>query len=130
MSPIAIIVIFFGVLAALIAGAAGARSRRGRAVFGAVALAWISLMFSAARMVETYDLNAWYGASAHNLLNASVSAIEAGHAEATGHALAAMRENLIVTYENRGNFKELADQTATRLKNLNEVGDRQLGKPQ
>lgn len=130
MDPNITIVIFFGVLAALIVGAACVSSKRGRAVSGVAALAWSFLMFSAARMVETFQLNAWYSASAHNLLDASASAIEAGHAKATGKELAKMRKELIVTYENRGNFKELADKTVTRLKNLNQGGDQQPEKPE
>ena len=120
MEPIVTIVIFFGVLAALIAGAACASSKRGRAISGVVAFGWSLVMFTAARMVETFNLNAWYGSSAHRLLDASVSAIDAGHADAAGRVLATMREDLVVTYENRGNFKELANETATRLQDLSE----------
>jgi hypothetical protein len=118
MEPILIIAIFFGVLAALIAGTACARSKRGRAIAGVVALAWSGLMFTAAGMFETFNLNIWYSQSAHNLLDASVSAIKSGNADRVADELAAMRENLDVTYENRGNFKELADVTTERLKGL------------
>jgi hypothetical protein len=118
MEPILIIVIFFGVLAALIAGAAVATSKRGRAIAGVAALGWSCLMFLAARMVETFNLNIRYSQSAHNLINASVAAIKAGKSDQVATELATIRENLEVTYEHRGNFKELAEETAARLNNL------------
>ncbi len=118
MEPILIIVIFFGVLAALIAGAAFAASKRGRVIAGVAALGWSCLVFLAAGMVETFNLNIWYSQSAHNLLDASVAGIKAGKSDQVAGELATMRENLEVTYEHRGNFKELAEETAARLKNL------------
>ena len=118
MEPILIIVIFFGVLAALIAGAAFATSKRGRVIAGVAALEWACLMFLAAGMVETFNLNIWYSQSARNLLDASVAGIEEGKSDEVAGELATMRENLEVTYEHRGNFKELAEETAARLKNL------------
>jgi hypothetical protein len=75
-------------------------------------------MFLAAGMVETFNLNIWYGQSAHNLLEASVAAIKAGKGDQVAGELAAMRDGLEVTYEHRGNFKELAGQTTARLKDL------------
>ena len=118
MEPILIIVIFFGGLAALIAGAAFAASKRGRVIAGVAALGWSCLVFLAAGMVETFNLNIWYSQSAHNLLDASVAGIKAGKSDQVAGELATMRENLEVTYEHRGNFKELAEETAARLKNL------------
>jgi len=118
MEPILTIVIFFGILAALISGAAVATSKRGRAIAGVAALGWSCLMFLAAGMVETFNLNIWYSQSAHNLLDASVAAIEAGKGDEVAGELATMRENLEITYEHRGNFKELAEETTARLKNL------------
>jgi hypothetical protein len=118
MEPILIIVIFFGVLAALIAGAASATSKRGRVISGVAALGWACLMFLAARMAESFNLNIWYSLSARNLLDASVAGIKAGKGDQVAGELATMRENLEVTYEHRGNFKELAEETAARLKNL------------
>lgn len=116
MEPILIIVIFFGILAALIAGAAVAASQRARAISGVVALGWACLLFLAARMVESFNLNIWYSQSARNLLDASIAAINAGKSDQVAGELATMRQNLNVTYEHRGNFKELAEETTARLK--------------
>ena len=118
MEPILIIIIFFGILAALIGGAALAASKRARAISGMAALGWACLMFLAARMAESFNLNIWYSLSARNLLDASVAGIKAGKSDQVAGELATMRENLEVTYEHRGNFKELAEETAARLKNL------------
>ena len=127
MESFLIIFIFFGILAALIAGAAVATSKRGRAIAGVAALGWSCLMFLAAGMVETFNLNIWYSQSAHNLLDASVAGIKAGKGDQVAGELATMRENLEVTYERRGNFKELAEETTVRLKNLS--GSSQDEKP-
>ena len=124
MDPLVTITLLFGILAALIAGVGSAKSSRGRAIYGLAALVWAGFMFAAARMVETFNLNAWYSASAHNLLDAAADGIDAGHGDQVSKRLAAMRDELHVTYENRGNFKELAEKTTADLKAL---GDGQKG---
>jgi hypothetical protein len=47
-----------------------------------------------------------------------------------GARLAAMRDELHVTYENRGNFKELAEKTTAELKALGENHKKEIISPE
>ncbi|MGB6223458.1 hypothetical protein, partial [Haloferula sp.] len=76
------------------------------------------LMFMAAHMVESFNVNIWYSSAANRLLDQTIEGINAGQAEQVARELALMKEELQVTYENRGNFKELAEETAERLERL------------
>lgn len=118
MDPLLIIVLFFGILAALIAGVGKAQSPQWKSISGVAALVWSGLMFVMAGMVESFNLNSWYSTSAHRLLDAAARGIDAGHGDQVSKKLAAMRDELNVTYENRGNFKELAEETTADLKTL------------
>ena len=71
-------------------------------------------MFMAANIAGSSDLNIWYSSAADSLLKASIKAIDAGQAEEVSAELAAMRNELEVTYEHRGNFNELALATAEK----------------
>lgn len=115
MEPISIIIAFFAVLAALIVGIVACSHKRTRIVFGIMTLAWASLMFITANEVQTYNLNAWYGAAAARMIDSSIAAIDSGKHQELNAGLKKMRDNLIVTYENRGNFKELADKLSFEL---------------
>lgn len=115
MEPIAIIIAFFAVLAALIVGSVVCSHKRTRIVFGIMTLAWASLMFVAANEVQTYNLNAWYNAAAARMIDSSITAIDSGKHQVLNTGLKKMRGDLIVTYENRGNFKELADKLSSEL---------------
>lgn len=115
MEPIAIIIAFFAVLAALIVGSVVYSHKRTRIVFGVMTFAWSSLMFIAANEVQTYNLNAWYSAAARRMIDASIATIDSGRHQELNTGLKKMRDNLVVTYENRGNFKELADKLSSEL---------------
>ena len=84
-------------------------------------LAWSSLMFIAANEVQTYNLNAWYSAAAARMIDGSIATIDSGRHQELNTGLKNMRDNLIVTYENRGNFKELADKLSSELAQKNQA---------
>jgi len=121
MEPIAIIIAFFAVLAALIVGSVICSHKRNRIVFGIMTLAWASLMFIAANEVQTYNLNAWYSSAAARMIDSSIAAIDSGKHQELNTGLKKMRGNLIVTYENRGDFKQLSDKLSSELAQRDEV---------
>lgn len=115
MHPIAIIVLFFTVLAALIAGAAFAQKKSVRIVSALAAFGWACLMFVAASWAESLNYNAWYSSAASKMLEAYIGSIEQGRQEAVLAEMRRMTNELEVTYEHRGNFKELAERAAVSL---------------
>lgn len=121
MEPMIIVIVFFTVLAVFLWIACCAPSRRGRIGAAVVAFGWACLMFMAANMVETFNLNIWYSQAADDLLESSIDAINAGDADKVSAELAAMREELQVTYEFRGNFKELAIATSERIRSRTQL---------
>jgi len=116
MEPMVIVVVFFAILAVFLAFTCSAPSKRGRIVAAFLAFGWACLMFMAANMAESFNLNIWYSSAADDLLETSIEAIDAGQAEQVSAELAAMREELEVTYEHRGNFNELALATAEKIR--------------
>ena len=123
MEPILIVVLFFAILAVFLGIACCASSRRGRIVGAIVAFGWSCLMFMAANMAESFNLNIWYSSAADNLLESTIEAIEAGQPHQASAELSAMREELEVTYEHRGNFNELALATAKRIRSATPQSD-------
>lgn len=121
MEPIAIIIAFFAVLTALIVGSVVCSHKRSRIVFGIMTLAWSALMFIIANEVQTYNLNSWYSVSAGGLLDESIKTIDSGRHEELQAGFKDMRANLLMTYENRGNFKELADKLSAELAKKNQT---------
>jgi len=116
MELMIIVVIFFAVLAVFLGITCFSPSRRARIIGAVVAFGWACLMFMAANMAESFNLNIWYSQAADDLLESSIEAIDAGDADHVSAELAAMREKLQVTYEFRGNFKELAIATTERIR--------------
>ncbi|MBK1884234.1 hypothetical protein JIN85_17575 [Luteolibacter pohnpeiensis] len=111
-----IVVVFFTVLALFLGIACCATSKRGRIIGAIVAFGWACLMFMAANMAESFNLNIWYSSAADDLLESSIEALDAGQVFQVSAEFSAMREDLEVTYEHRGNFKELALATAKRIR--------------
>lgn len=122
MNNIIISATLLGILASLIVGAMGAKSKRGRMIAGGAVFAWAAVMFFAASLVQRANFNIGYGNAARKLLDATTEAIDAGKATEVSRELKMMRKDLRVTYEMRGNFKELATEAAARLKELREAG--------
>jgi hypothetical protein len=115
MDPIAIILLFFMVLAALIGGAAFAQRKSARVLSAAGAFAWSCLMFLAAGWAQSLNYNIWYSKAASKMLSAFVAGIEDGRQAAVLREMRRMTNELHVTYESRGNFKELAERAAKSL---------------
>jgi hypothetical protein len=111
----AIIILFFAVLAVFIAITAFAQRKSVRFLSAAVAFGWACLMFIAASWATSLDYNAWYSHAAAKMLDAYIVGIEHGHQDAVLNEMRGMTNELDVTYERRGNFKELAERAAQRL---------------
>lgn len=115
MSPSLIAIVAFLILAVLIFGSAACGNKVARVVLGVVALAWAGIIFSMAGWLESLNYNAWYNGSAAELIDASIEGLEEGDEELVLAELKRLREELNVTYEERGNFQELASGLAARL---------------
>ena len=75
-------------------------------------------MFAAANMAVRFNQNIWYGTAARQLLQSSTSALRNGQSDSVAKEFDKMEDDLEVTYEHRGNFKELAEETVKRLSTL------------
>lgn len=73
-------------------------------------------MFVVARWAERLNYNIWYSSAASAMLKACIVGIEQGREEVVLGEMKKMSSELEVTYENRGNFKELAEQMTENLK--------------
>ena len=115
MEAIVIVLLFFMVLAALIGAAAFAQRKSVRLISAASAFGWACFIFMAARWAERLNYNAWYSSAAYEMLNACIGGIEQGRQAAVLSEMRRMTNELEVTYERRGNFKELAERAASSL---------------
>jgi hypothetical protein len=102
----------------LIVGVGKAKNPQWKSIFGLAVLIWAGFMFSMAGLLHSFQLNSDYSHAAYNLLDAVVQKIDAGHGDQVSQKLTKMRDELEVTYEHRGNFKELAEQTNAELKSM------------
>ena len=119
MDAFVIVVLFFMVLAILIAGAAFTQKKSARVVAALAAFGWACLMFMAASWAERLNYNAWYSSAASKMLDAYIGGIEQGRQEAVLVEMRRMTNELDVTYEHRGNFKELAERAVSSLTSSN-----------
>jgi hypothetical protein len=119
MHPIVIVVLFFVVLATLIAGTAFAQRKSIRVVSALATFGWACLMFVAASWAESLNYNSWYSSAASKMLDAYIGGIEQGRQEAVLIEMRRMTNEFDVTYEHRGNFKELAERAASSLTTTN-----------
>jgi hypothetical protein len=115
MEAVVIIILFFGILTALVVGSVMCDRKGSRILFGIVTMAWSGLMFLAARTAESYDLNIWYSGAAAKLLDESIKAMDAGRPADVAAAFKRMSASLELTYENRGNFRELANEASSGM---------------
>jgi hypothetical protein len=126
MHPVLIIILFFGILAVLIWVAAFSQRKSVRISSAILAFGWACLMFIAARWVESLNHNAWYSSAASEMLKACIGGLEQGREEVVLGEMKKMSDQLEVTYENRGNFRELAEQMTENL-NIEPVVDSNRG---
>jgi hypothetical protein len=113
-SALTIITLFYLILAGLLAAAVFAQRKKARIVSALVCLVWSGFMLLAADWAESLNSNAWYSDAAYRMLAAYVGGIESGHQDAVLQEMKRMTNQLEVTYEHRGNFRELAQQAASR----------------
>ncbi len=116
MSPILVVILFFLILTVFISVAAFSQRKTVRITSAILAFAWACLMFVVARWVESLNQNAQYSSAASEMLNACIVGLEQGREEVVLGEMKKMSSELEVTYENRGNFKELAEQMTENLK--------------
>lgn len=76
-------------------------------------------MFLAASWVVSLDHNISYSKAASKMLDAYIAGMEAGREKAVLGEIKRMRDELDVTYEQRGNFKELSERAVQNLKKSN-----------
>ena len=117
MSPILIIVLFFLILIGLIAGSSLTENRTIRIGFGIGTLIWAAFIFIIVNVVQTLNFNSAYNSAASSLLKETESALKNGHSQEVLTEYKKMNEQLRVTYENKGNFEEIAKEAAYALKN-------------
>ena len=115
MHPIAIVILFFAVLGVFTAGTAFAQRKSIRLISAIATFGWACLMFMAASWAESLNYNIWYSSAASKMLNACIVSIEQGRQDAVLTEMRRMTNELHVTYERRGNFRELAERTAVSL---------------
>ena len=125
---IIIVIILFLILAALIYGAAMSTHIRRRVIMAVSAFLWSFLMFHSASFVVTLNHNIHYSTAAANFLDASIQGIEEGRKSEVLNEMKQVRGALRPTYENIGNFKELANGAAKRLTNNQAKQDTPLPK--
>lgn len=115
MATLVIPIVFFLVLTGLLAGTASEAKpsiRRGCAL---AAFLVAALGYFATGMARSFELNVWYSGSAHKLLDRTVAALEQGRQAEVIREFKTMRDSLEVTYEHRGNFRDLAEKTSEAL---------------
>jgi hypothetical protein len=119
MTPIAIVALFFMVLAFFVGSTAFAQEKLTRRLSALATFGWACLMFLAASWVTSLDHNIWYSNAASKMLDAYIAGIEGGREKVVLSEIKRMRNELDVTYERRGNFKELAERAAQNLTTSN-----------
>lgn len=67
-------------------------------------------------VINTFSYNSYYGFSSQRLINTTITEIEAGRTEAVVAELKRLREEFHPTYENRGRYDQLVEQTVARMK--------------
>lgn len=116
MNPAAIVILFFLLLAVLIAVAAFSERKSVRISSAILAFGLACFMFVIARWAESLNQNIWYSGAASEMLNACIDGLEQGREEVVLGEMKKMSGELEVTYEYRSNFRELAEQMAENLK--------------
>ena len=115
MSALLIIAIFFLILGFLIFSMAMSERRSIRMGLAIASFLWACTMFKMAGWVEGLNRNIWYSKAASGLIKASIEGLEDGRSDQVLKEMKIINENLKVTYESKGNFKDLADEASERL---------------
>jgi|ERR1041385_7214187 hypothetical protein len=119
LSPITIIALFYLVLLALIAAAAFAQRKKARITAALACLGWSALMLTVADWAQGLNHNIWYSDAANRMIESYIAGIERGSLNAVVTEMKRMTNELQVTYEHRGNFRQLAERAARDLSATN-----------
>jgi hypothetical protein len=116
MSPIADIVVLLAVIIPIAWFVSEFKSsRRVRLTLGTFA---ILLSFGIAFVVgslDRFNSNAWFGRATKDLIDATISELDAGHQEAVVRSLKDLQIKYQPTYENRARYDELVRQTVEQM---------------
>ena len=112
---VTIITLFYLILAGLVAAAAFAQRKKVRIISALACLGWSAFMLMVADWGQSLNHNAWYSDAAYRMLEAYTAGIEGGRQDAVLREMKRMTNELQVTYEHRGNFRQLAERTAKSL---------------
>ena len=96
--------------------------RRVRLVLGTLA---VLLSFGVAFIVDSLERlnsNAWFGGVTKDLIDTTVTELDAGRDENVVRALKELQAEFQPTYENRARYDELVRQTVDRMKQAPRVG--------
>ena len=97
---------FFAVLGFFIAAAAFCKKRNERIAFAVMAFLFSCLMYHLAGFTHSLSYNLWYSSATNKLLEASISALEEKREDQLLDELESLKENLVVTYEFKGDYPE------------------------
>ncbi|MDQ8196360.1 hypothetical protein QEH59_18160 [Coraliomargarita sp. SDUM461004] len=114
---------FFAVLALLIAGAAFRQKKNERIAFAVSAFVFSCLMYQLAGFAHSLSYNIWYSSATDKLLEASIGALEEKREGQLLNELKSLRENLVVTYEFKGDYPEQALEAVENLTITAEPGE-------
>lgn len=114
-SAATIITVFYLILAGLVAAAAFAQRKKVRIISALAGLGWSAFMLMAADWAQGLNHNIWYSQAAYSMLEAYTAGIESGKQDAVLREMKRMTNELQVTYEHRGNFRQLAERAARNL---------------
>ena len=66
--------------------------------------------------LERLNSNAWFTGASEQLIDASISELEAGHTDRVLDTLRQLQSEFHPTYENRGRYDKLVEQAVSRMK--------------
>ena len=66
--------------------------------------------------LEQFNSNAWFGRASNQLVDVTVSELEAGHTDQVLRALRKLQSEYHPTYENRARYDELVERTVADMK--------------
>lgn len=67
--------------------------------------------------LNNFKYNAWYGHTTKQLIDTTVTELEAGRTEAVLSELKLLQDGFYPTYENRADYNVLVEKTVSRMKN-------------
>lgn len=115
MYSMLIVALFFAVLAPLIVSTALAEKKTVRVFSGVAALGWATLIFTFSSWAESANYNVRFNSAASKMLEAFMGGLEQGRQDTVLNEMRRMTHDLDFSYEQRGNFKDLAERAAANM---------------